>query len=152
MSISGKVLETTRKILPVADYPSPGPARADALWHFGVVTLALAFLRFCPVLSHSGFMVCGFHRLTGRPCPLCGMTRALVCLTKGDWISAVQFNPLSPLVLGILLATIGSAVLQFFAPDFSYPADFGFRRDKWWTACLALFAVYGVLRISCLVP
>ena len=128
------------------------PARADAIWHLGAGVLALALLRFCPVLSQSGFMVCGFHWLTGRPCPLCGMTRALACLTKGDWTSAVYFNPLSPLVLGILLATIGSAVLQFFAPDFFCPADFGFRRDKWWTACLALFAVYGALRIFYLAP
>ena len=52
----------------------------------------------------------------------------------------------------LALATIGFAALQFFAPEFSDPADFGLRRDKWWTACLALFAVYGVLRVSYLVP
>jgi len=80
------------------------------------------------------------------------MTRALSCLTKGDWITALHFNPLSPVVFLILLATIGSATLQFFAPEFSYPADCGFIRDKWWTTCLALFAVYGVLRICYLVP
>jgi len=127
-------------------------ARADSLWHLGIGILLLAILRFGPVSSYPGFRVCGFHWLTGRPCPLCGMTRAFVCLTKGDWLMALRFNILSPLLFGMLLATMGSALLRFLAIEISYPADLGLRRAQWGGVCLTLFAVYGLLRICRLVP
>ena len=47
--------------------------------------------------------LCGFLWLTGRPCPFCGLTRALACLLKGDLALALSFHPLSPLALAALL-------------------------------------------------
>ncbi len=131
---------------------TPIGARVDSLWYLGTGTLLLAILRFGPVSSYPGFPICGFHWLTGRPCPLCGMTRAFVCLVKGDWLMAVHLNILSPLLFGIFLATIGSALLRFLAIEISYPADLGLRRAEWWRVCLMLFVVYGLLRICRLVP
>lgn len=40
---------------------------------------------------------CPFRNITGIPCPACGLTRATVCLFKGDIASAFKFNPLFPL-------------------------------------------------------
>ncbi len=37
---------------------------------------------------------CNFRLLTGWPCPTCGTTRAVVALTRGDVLSALQWNPL----------------------------------------------------------
>src|SRR5205807_8780089 len=42
--------------------------------------------------------VCGFHWLTGRLCPLCGLTRGLFQLAKGHWQAAIDYHALSPLV------------------------------------------------------
>jgi hypothetical protein len=48
--------------------------------------------------------LCGFHWLTGRPCPLCGLTRAFFAMAKGHWTEAVQLHALSPLVLAMMVA------------------------------------------------
>jgi len=153
MSISGETPETCRQVGPLGGAPAkPARARIDVLWQFGAGLSALVFLRLFPFSSYASFPVCGFHWLTGRQCPLCGMTRALSCLTRGDWAGAIHFNLLSPIVFGMLLATTGSAVLQFFAPELSCRADLGIRQGNAFSACIALLAVYGVLRISHLAP
>jgi len=153
MSILAKTTEALGKVGLAAGTPTKSfRERADVLWRVALGGSALAVLRFGSGSSYHGLPVCAFLWLTGRPCPLCGMTRALACLTKGEWVRAIQFNLLSPLVFGILLATIGSAVLQFLAIEIRCPADFGLKRENRWTACLALFATYGVLRIAYLVP
>lgn len=51
-----------------------GAAALFALW---------LFLTGCPV-----------HRLTGLPCPGCGMSRALFCLVKLDFAGAWYYHPL----------------------------------------------------------
>ena len=60
-------------------------------------------LALLPIPLQPQTSVCGFLWLTGRPCPFCGMTRALACLLKGDFALAVSFHPLSPLMLTALL-------------------------------------------------
>ena len=47
-------------------------------------------------------VVCPFRLATGLPCPLCGTTRSLVALGRGDLETSVQLNP-----LGVLLALGG---------------------------------------------
>lgn len=108
--------------------------------------LALLFFRFCPVPDQPGFLVCGFHWITGRPCPLCGMTRALSFLAKGEWTEAMRFHPLSPIVLGILCGTFVAGMVHWLAPEFSWrfiPASF---RNRFWAGCALLFVGYGVIR------
>ena len=41
------------------------------------------------------FVICLFRRLTGIPCPGCGMTRAFAHLAKGEWAAAWVSHPLS---------------------------------------------------------
>lgn len=77
------------------------------------------------------FRVCGFHWLTGRECPFCGLTHALFALAKGHWSEALHFNALSPL---------GFAML--FSLFWKCPA-----RGRLWTAGLAAFAAYGIWRV-----
>ena len=78
------------------------------------------------------FQLCGFHWLTGRPCPLCGLTRALFALAKGHWTEALGFNALSPLAFAMLAG--------LFWND-------GPMRRRVWTCGIAAFAIYGVCRI-----
>jgi hypothetical protein len=77
------------------------------------------------------YSLCGFHWLTGRPCPLCGVTRALFALAQGRWREAMYLNALGPLALVMLLS--------LFWP--------GAYRSRLWSAGLAVFAVYGLGRI-----
>ena len=77
------------------------------------------------------FRLCGFHWLTGRPCPLCGMTRAVFALAKGHFRQALGFNRLSPLGFAMLFSLFWNSSL----------------RGRLWTVGIAAFAVYGLLRI-----
>jgi hypothetical protein len=65
---------------------------------------ALLFVRLYRAPAEPAFLLCGFRWLTGYPCPLCGMTRALCSLAKGEWQQALHFHPFSPLVLLGLVA------------------------------------------------
>ena len=60
------------------------------------ITLFLLFLWFsgyrCPLLFFFGI-----------PCPFCGMTRAFLCVLRGDLLTAFYFHPLWPVVLGLIL-------------------------------------------------
>src|SRR4030095_5262987 len=87
--------------------------------------------------------LCGFLWLTGRPCPFCGMTRALACLLKGDLTLALTFHPLSPLALTALLVSFLGG-----------PCRMVWERAGWrsvpkesvrffWVGSLFLFLVYG---------
>jgi hypothetical protein len=79
---------------------------------------------------HPAFRLCAFHWLTGRPCPLCGLTRAGFELAKGHWRAAAGFNALAPLAFAMIFAAL-----------WNIPG-----RSRLWTAGLAAFAVYGVCR------
>ncbi|MEM7697864.1 MAG: DUF2752 domain-containing protein [Verrucomicrobiota bacterium] len=43
---------------------------------------------------------CSFLSLTGYPCVGCGATRSIIAVSKGDWLKALQFNPL--IFLGLI--------------------------------------------------
>jgi hypothetical protein len=89
-----------------------------ALWYFSVP-------------ENPTLRLCGFYWLTGRPCPFCGLTRALFALAKGHWLEAVHFNALSPLAFAMLFALFWNG-----------------RRQRWlWTGGGAAFAVYGMWRV-----
>ena len=46
-----------------------------------LVLLALSLV--FPLPAEPTFRLCGFHWLTGRDCPFCGLTRALFAFAKG---------------------------------------------------------------------
>ena len=49
---------------------------------------------------------CPVYRLTGIPCPGCGLTRAWCCFLAGDWKSAVGYHPLFLAAPFYLLAVV----------------------------------------------
>ncbi len=94
--------------------------------------MLLAFLHFVTVPAEPILNLCGFHWLTGHPCPLCGLTRGLFALAKGHLGEAERFNALTP---------VGFAMLFSLFWDFSW-------RGWLWKLGLAAFAVYGVVRLA----
>ena len=46
--------------------------------------------------------LCAFHNLTGRPCPGCGLTRAVVCLCHGRFAESLGYHPLALIVLAVI--------------------------------------------------
>src|SRR5690606_41923277 len=39
------------------------------------------------------------------PCPSCGLTRAFCALARFDWLSAMRYHALSPILFGAVIAT-----------------------------------------------
>jgi hypothetical protein len=55
--------------------------------------------------------LCMFQRLTGTPCPGCGMTRSILRLSLGDLVGSLRMHPLGVVLAGLVVAAIvGTAV------------------------------------------
>jgi hypothetical protein len=97
-----------------------------------LASLALvAAMRWIAIPAAPRWRLCAFHWLTGRPCPLCGVTRGLFELAKGHWRAALHFNLLTPLAFAMVFALL-------------WP---GPSRGRLWTVGLAAFALYGACRV-----
>jgi hypothetical protein len=77
------------------------------------------------------FHLCGFYWLTGHPCPLCGLTRAMFALAKGHLAEAVRFNALAPLGFAMIFSLLWN----------------GQMTGRIWSVGIAAFALYGVWRV-----
>ncbi|MBV9867888.1 MAG: DUF2752 domain-containing protein [Abitibacteriaceae bacterium] len=103
----------------MSDFPSHLPSRQplsllDRLLPSSIAPGILLIACLLPP-PHNGTIAglpsfCMFYRLTGLPCPGCGMTRAVVCCAHGLWSEAVFYHPLGPLffmaLVGIALAPL----------------------------------------------
>ena len=49
---------------------------------------------------------CPLRTLTGIPCPLCGMTRAVVATMHGHFAESLRFNPAGILVVVLAIALL----------------------------------------------
>ncbi|MBA4390406.1 MAG: hypothetical protein C0399_05665 [Syntrophus sp. (in: bacteria)] len=82
------------------------------------LALTFAGLLLCVIVLHSAGIVsadrvgsslplfCPFEALTGIPCPGCGMTRAILSMTKGDFHGAFVSNPFSFFLLFMVIISI----------------------------------------------
>ena len=57
-------------------------------------------------------LACPFRALTGLPCPLCGMTRAVVAAMHGHVLASLRFNPAGVLVIALAVALLGGLRLD----------------------------------------
>jgi Protein of unknown function (DUF2752) len=75
-------------------------------WRAGLVAALFAFFALYRAPLVPQFRLCGWYWLTGWPCPLCGLTRAMCQLFHAQLRSALELNALSPLVVVLLLALV----------------------------------------------
>ena len=104
--------------------------RASVVRLAGAVLL-LGLLWWASPPAQPAFRACPFFWLTGKACPLCGLTRGLCALAKGHWTQALHFNALTPLALVLVFSLFGKTSW----------------RPRLWKSGLAAFALYGVLRV-----
>jgi Protein of unknown function (DUF2752) len=57
-------------------------------------------------------LTCPFRALTGIPCPLCGMTRAVVAAAHGHLLESLRFNPAGILVVLLAIALLAGLRLD----------------------------------------
>ena len=72
---------------------APGETNHELLW-LSVSSAALAFAATWFALGLP-WPLCLFHALTGHPCLTCGATRSAIAFFHGQFISALQSNPLA---------------------------------------------------------
>ncbi len=58
-----------------------------------------------------GFDICLFHRLTGLPCPGCGLTRSITSLTHGNFMQAGAYHPFGLIIWLVFVALTAYAFL-----------------------------------------
>jgi Protein of unknown function (DUF2752) len=128
------------------DPKPPGGKHEPLIWRVGISGSILMLLAFLPLPLHPRVSLCGFLWLTGRPCPFCGLTRALACLLKGDFALALNFHPLSPLALTALLIVFLGGPCRMVWGRTGLPVPKASLRF-FWAGSLLLFLVYGSWRI-----
>lgn len=79
---------------------SSAPTSAEVIAGGGVVALGVACL-LAPDGIEEGPVLCPFRRVTGLPCPGCGLTRSWVYATHGWWRESFLAHPFGPLALGL---------------------------------------------------
>jgi hypothetical protein len=84
---------------------------------------------------------CGFHTITGLPCPSCGTTRMGEHLLSGEILQAFAVQPYMFLLLSALaLWVISGAIARLFGRDLFLRLSKG--EEKWiWMGLVALFLV-----------
>lgn len=86
--------------------PSFGDMRAGrVIQKFGILAcgpLLFSVLLLWPVSDNPRYTICMMFRMSGIPCPTCGMTRSLASLAKGRLADSLDYHPFGILVAGLL--------------------------------------------------
>ena len=88
--------------------------------------------------------VCSFRRLTGRPCPTCGMTRSIVLTLNGQIGAALRVNFAGPAWV-VAVTTIAAALLWLAWRQSQGGADGSAADRRVRLLALAQGAVFGAL-------
>ena len=104
-----------------------------------------------PVLSFfypfafNGPDICLFHRMTGIPCPGCGMTRAFFSMAHGRILDSLQYNALGTTIfIGILVLLIFT-VLDFFRSTNYY--GYVVSNGRLFQSLIVAFVIFGFIRL-----
>lgn len=115
----------------------------DALAIIGVIGLSIA--RWVPIATLIPFWGCGFRKLTGIPCPGCGLTRVADRVAHFNVLGALKANPLGTIAALLFAACIVTSVVHLL---FKVPVpevvmtEREWKRMRW--GALGLFALnYG---------
>lgn len=96
---------------------------------FRALALVVLVASFVLVPGRTGPDLCPLHRLTGLPCPGCGVSRGLMFLSHGDWSEALGANPWVLVVWPLLAAMALSLVVP--ARSLAAFEAFVARQEPW---------------------
>lgn len=83
------------------------PQERKNRWTIFSVALSIpAFLMLSRFGLTQEFWTCPFFKLTGIPCPSCGLTRSLISLSQGDFKTSWQYHGFGLVLTAIATVTI----------------------------------------------
>jgi hypothetical protein len=78
---------------------------------FGLLLAGALSLNVVAIAFHLSGWECAFFRLTGVPCPGCGLTRACLLLLKGEVQASMKFHAFAPIFVVLIAMLIICTVL-----------------------------------------
>ena len=96
-------------MLPQYVFPPISPILRDRKFTFALV--GATGLHIALVSLNLPSWECPFFRLTGVPCPGCGLSRATTLFLKGDLTGSLRFHAFAPVFLFAIIALILSVLL-----------------------------------------
>jgi hypothetical protein len=102
---------------------------------------------FTPFLMRDAIPVCPFRIATGKPCPFCGLTRAVALATHGRWPEAFRMNPLWPVFAAAILC-LSILFLIDACSGLDTAGRFGRALSKRWILILSALIMFGIGRIA----
>lgn len=88
----------------------PAPVTTVLVAAGAAAALGAAFL-ISPDHVEDGPIICPFRRMTGLPCPGCGLTRSWVYLAHGRWSDSWAAHPFGVVAVLAAIALVGSVVV-----------------------------------------
>jgi len=85
---------------------------------FGLVLTGALSLHIFLASLHLPLWECPFLRVTGLPCPGCGLTRACMLLLQGDVHASVRFHAFAPIFIVLISAMM---IATFLPKTFTEP-------------------------------
>jgi hypothetical protein len=94
---------------------------ALGLWALCAGALGLSFV--LPPSALASHSICWFYNLSHIPCPGCGLTRAFLFISHGEWSRAWNLNPFGFVWYALAIYGFFRPLLMNRVPRFSLPLD-----------------------------
>jgi hypothetical protein len=92
-----------------------------SLWALCAGALGLSFV--LPTTDSPWVSICWFYNLSNIPCPGCGLTRAFLFISHGEWVKAWNWNPFGFAWYSLALYGFLRPLLIKYLPRLSLPLD-----------------------------
>ncbi|RMD81959.1 MAG: DUF2752 domain-containing protein [Lentisphaerae bacterium] len=133
---------------------SPTKRKQKASFSYGTMSIGAVVAGGCLLLSVivapsalPRWGVCWFHRLTGRPCPACGMSRAFCAISHGMWLDAWAFNPFAYIFYLLFLYWLSEPFLVAWGICRPHALMRTAAMRPVWIALIVAFFCHGLLRM-----
>jgi len=101
---------------------------------------------FRPLIIEDRIPICFFRLATGKPCPLCGLTRAFAHATHGDLGLAWESNPLWFLAVAVIASLATSMAIDALAGTDTLDRV-TCRLAPWFIPVVVGLSVFGIWRV-----
>lgn len=108
------------------------------------LTLYVFVFAYAPQFREFSPLACAVNRAVGIHCPMCGLTRAMACVARLDFLAALRFNPLVVFVVPTVAIYSFNLVSRIFGlPGIAIqlPAKVAFVQFLGFTAVLILLFI-----------